>query len=66
MPTRASLKLPAARTERYAEFLEDALRADNELKRAGKYYEADDVFRYMAARAEGRKVRRPRPRTWHK
>lgn len=55
-----------ARAERSEAFLDDALRAERELERTGVHYPADDVFRYMTARARGKAARRPRPKTWRR
>jgi predicted DNA-binding protein len=54
------------RAERYDAFVDEALRADREMKRTGLHYASDDVFRYMTARAEGQSPRRPKPRHWRK
>jgi predicted transcriptional regulator len=55
-----------ARTERYEAFLAEALEADRDMDNTRLYYAAEDVFRYMAARAEGKRARRPRPKAWRK
>lgn len=54
------------RAERYEAFLDDALRAERDLERTGVAYAADDVFRYMTARARGKAARRPKPKTWRR
>ncbi len=52
--------------ERYRAFLADGVRADVAMQRSGLGYAADDVHAYVAARAEGRTARRPRPVRWRK
>lgn len=61
-----AIEREAARAERYEAFLSEALEADDDMERTGLYYAAEDVFRYMTARAEGKRARRPRPRSWRK
>jgi len=55
-----------ARAERYEAFLAEALEADRDMDDTGLYYAAEDVFRYMTARADGKRARRPRPKAWRK
>lgn len=55
-----------ARAEDYEAFVDSALEADREFERDGRYYAADDVFRYMRARAAGKPARKPRLRAWRK
>lgn len=52
--------------ERYRAFLEDGRRADEAMQRSGRGYAAADVHAYLAARAEGRAARRPRPVRWRR
>ena len=54
------------RAEQYDAFLDDALKAEAEVDRTGLHYAADDVFRYMTARAAGKRARRPKPKSWRK
>jgi predicted transcriptional regulator len=54
------------RAELYEQFLDDARDAEREVERTGRHFDADDVFRYMTARAAGKRVRRPRPKSWRK
>ena len=55
-----------ARAERHEAFIAEALEAEREMERTGRYYAAEDVFTYMTARAEGKRVRRPRAKSWPK
>ncbi len=55
-----------ARAEQYEAFLEDARGAAAEVDGSGLHYRAEDVFRYMTARAEGKRARRPKPKPWRK
>jgi predicted DNA-binding protein len=61
-----ALEREADRAERYEKFLEDALRAERELERTGVHFAADDVFRYMEARAAGKTAKRPKARKWRR
>lgn len=54
----------AGLAERHAEFVRDALVAERETSRTGKVYRAEDVHRYLRARAAGRKAKRPAPSAW--
>jgi predicted transcriptional regulator len=55
-----------ARAERYGAFIDEALDAEREMERTGLHYAAEDVFRYVTARAEGKPARRPKPKPWRK
>jgi len=55
-----------ARAERYEAFLDEALEAEREMEHTGLHYAAEDVFRYIAARAQGKAARRPKPKRWRK
>jgi predicted transcriptional regulator len=54
------------RAGQYEAFLGEALEAEREHERTGVHYAAEDVFRYMSARAEGKRARRPKPKSWRK
>ena len=45
-------------------FVTDALKAEEAMLRSGKGYRADEVHRYLQAKAAGRKARRPKAKTW--
>ena len=47
-----AIEREAARAECYEVFLAEAQEADEEMERTGQYYAAEDVFRYLTARAE--------------
>ena len=49
-----------ARDERRSEFVASAEKAEKELRRTGAAYPHEDVWRYIRARAAGKKVRRPK------
>jgi hypothetical protein len=51
------------RAEQYDAFLDDARTAEAEVERTGLHYAAEDVFRYMTARAAGKRARRPKPKS---
>jgi len=61
-----AIEQEATRAELYETFLKDALEADSDMERTGLHYAAEDVFQYMTARVEGKRARRPRPRSWRK
>ncbi len=61
-----AIEREAVRAELYETFLNEALQAEAEMERSGVYYAAEDVFRYMTARAEGKPARRPRPKSWRR
>lgn len=46
------------------QFVADALAAEKAKLRSGKGYIAKDVHGYLKAKASGRKVSRPKAKTW--
>ena len=50
--------------ERHEQFVRDALEAQKEMKESGLAYAAEDVHEYLRAKAQGRRVRRPKPVPW--
>lgn len=50
--------------EARASFVADALAAEKETLDSGLAYRGDDVQRYIAARAAGRKLPRPKAKPW--
>ena len=50
--------------ERHEQFIKDAAAADREMKETGLGYAAEDVHRYLRAKARGEKVKRPKPVKW--
>lgn len=50
--------------ERYREFLEEGIRADEAMLRSGLGYAANEVHDYLAARIQGRAARRPKLAWW--
>jgi predicted transcriptional regulator len=61
-----AIERETARAERYEAFLDEALQAEREMEHTGLHYVAEDVFRYMSARAQGKTARRPKPKSWRK
>ena len=61
-----AIERETARAERYDAFIDEALEAEQEMQRSGEYFAAEDVFRYVTARAEGKPARRPNPKRWRK
>jgi predicted transcriptional regulator len=47
-----------------AQFVGDALAAERETVESGRAYRADDVHRYIVAKAAKRRVARPRAKAW--
>lgn len=56
-----ALETQAMLAEKRKAFVADALAAEKEARETGVVYRADDVHRYIRARAAGKKVRRPKP-----
>jgi predicted transcriptional regulator len=50
--------------EQRASFVAEALAAREEFAQDRLGYDAEELHRYFAQRAEGKKVRRPRPTKW--
>lgn len=50
--------------ERRKAFIAEALAAEREVRKTGRVYSADDVHRYIRARATGKKAARPKPVKW--
>jgi len=51
-------------SERYQQFLEDGMRADEAMQQSGLGYDANDVHAYLLARVRGKKARRPKAFRW--
>ena len=47
--------------ERVRDFVEDARAADEEIERGGEVYAAEDVHRWVARVAQGKKAAKPKP-----
>lgn len=56
-----ALELQTELAERRSAFVADALLAREEVARYGLVLDADEVFGYLKARAEGRSARKPDP-----
>lgn len=59
-----ALETHAALAEKRRAFVADALAAQKEVEKTGLVYRAEDVHRYMRARAAGKKPSRPKPVKW--
>lgn len=57
-----AIEAQAALAERRRAFVASALRAEQEVAQYGLVHDADEVFSYLKARAEGRKAKRPKAR----
>ena len=54
------------RAELRRRFGDEAAQAEEETLRSGKAYDATEVFAYLKAKAAGKKVRRPRAKSWRR
>ena len=54
------------RAESFRAFLQDAREAEDEVLRTGKVYDAEEVFAYLAAKAQGSGAKRPRAKRWQR
>lgn len=59
-----ALETLATLAEKRKAFVADALAAEKEVKETGMAYSAEDVHRYIGARAAGKKPARPKPVKW--
>lgn len=59
-----AIERQTALAEARKRFVADALAAEQAMLRSGLAYRADEVHRYMAAKASGRKPARPKARSW--
>jgi len=59
-----ALETHTALAENRKAFVSDALAAEKEVEHRGRVYRAEDVHRYIRARAAGRKAKRPGPARW--
>lgn len=55
-----AIETQAALAEKRSAFVADALAAKEEVERTGLVYRAEDVHRYIRARAAGKKAQRPK------
>lgn len=55
-----AIETQATLAEKRRAFIADALAAEKEVERTGLVYRAEDVHRYMRARAAGKKAPRPK------
>jgi predicted transcriptional regulator len=55
-----AIETQATLAEKRKAFIADALAAEEEVRRTGLVYRADDVHRYFRARASGKKAPRPK------
>ena len=53
-----------ALAEERKQFVADALKAEDATLRSGKAYRAQEVHRYLQAKAQGRKAARPKAKNW--
>lgn len=54
----------AAAAEQRASFVADALTARKHMQESGRGFDADEVHTYLLARADGRKVAKPKAKSW--
>lgn len=61
-----AIEQATAREELRRKFGQEAAAAEEETERTGLAFEAHRVFDYLEQRARGKRVRRPRPKTWRR
>jgi len=59
-----ALETLATLAEKRKAFIADALAAEKEVKKTGLVYRAEDMHRYIGARAAGKRPARPKPVKW--
>lgn len=59
-----ALDVQASLAEKRKAFIADALAAEKEVRKTGLVYRAEDVHRYIRARAAGKKAARPKLVKW--
>jgi len=59
-----ALETQAVLAEKRKAFIADALAAEKEVKKTGLVYRAEEVHRYLRARAAGKKAARPKLVKW--
>lgn len=59
-----AIETQAALAEKRKAFVADALAAEKEVEKTGLVYRAEDVHRYIRARASRKKIARPKPVKW--
>lgn len=57
-----AIEAQAALAQRRQAFVASALKAEQEVAEYGLVYDADEVFSYILAKAEGRRTAKPKPR----
>ena len=57
-----AIEAQAALEERRQAFVASALKAEQEVAEYGLVYDADEVFSYILAKAEGKRAAKPKPR----
>lgn len=59
-----ALETQVTLAEKRRRFIDDARAAEHEVEKTGVVYRAEDVHRYVRARAAGKKGARPKPGRW--
>jgi predicted transcriptional regulator len=62
----SALQAHAERAELAQQFLQDAIAADEAMRKSNVGYAAQDVHAYLTERAKGNKAKRPRAKSWRK
>ena len=57
-----AIEAQAALAQRRKAFVASALKAEQEVAQYGLVYDADEVFSYILAKAEGKRAAKPKPR----
>ncbi len=61
-----SIERQTQASERRAQFVGDALKAEADMMRTGLAYDADEVHAYFRDKLAGKKAARPKARSWRK
>lgn len=61
-----AIEQAAKREELRRRFGAEAELAEQEANKTGKVYDAAEAFRYLEARAEGKRAKRPRLKSWRR
>lgn len=59
-----AIEVAASAEEQRRAFIEEALEAEAEMEASGEGYAMEDVHVWLKARAAGKRVARPRARSW--
>ena len=61
----SAIEQAATSAEQRARFVADARQARDEMIATGKGFDADDVHAYLKSKASGKKIAKPKAKSWH-